>query len=134
VLSGCPEHSLCLFTVDPNIGIVGPRRKWCHCRYVWPHAPLAACLGLAVPLCCSSGVISTDSHLYQSPRSFNSVSPPPGSTAWLLLLPRPKENNHGSVITSYLLSSARSIHVCRRGTTPRCWGGKGGRTGQNNLA
>lgn len=34
------------------------------------------CLGFAIPLCCSSGVISTDSHLYQSPRTFNNVNPP----------------------------------------------------------
>lgn len=59
------------------------------------------CLGLAVPLCCSSGVISSDSHLYQSPRTFNDVnsSPCSAATAWVFLLPWPKENNHNHIIT-----------------------------------
>lgn len=67
MLTGCPESGLCLFTVNPNIGIVG----WCG-----KVALVADVFGAYfLPLCCSSGIINTDSHLCQSPRNSNRTNP-----------------------------------------------------------
>lgn len=48
----------------------------------WLCVLLAVRFGLAVALCCSSGIINTDSHLYQSQRNSNHVNPPLGSAAY----------------------------------------------------